>query len=211
VDFSRERKILADSLRSGIVDERVLQAIGRVPRELFVPQELKELAYEDRPQLIGHGQTISQPFIVALMTQALELHGKERVLEVGTGSGYQAAILAELAGLVFTIERIPDLSEQAACLLGKLGYQNIIFGIAGDELGWSAHAPYDAIIVTAASPVLLQSLIQQLNIGGRLVIPVGSRWEQELLKVTRLKSGDRVEKLGGCRFVPLIARDAWQE
>jgi protein-L-isoaspartate(D-aspartate) O-methyltransferase len=211
VDFARARQKLVDSLRDSIEDPGVLQALSRVERELFVPLDQQSSAYEDRPLSIKHGQTISQPYIVALMTQALQLKGCEKVLEVGTGSGYQSAILAELAESVYSVERIAELAESARLLLEKLGYRNIVIGLAGEKLGWPAYAPYDAILVTAAAPEVHQDLLDQLEEGGRLVIPVGSRWEQELLLVTRKKSGNTVERLGGCRFVPLIGRGAWQE
>ncbi len=211
MDFDRARQILVGSFYPGIEDQLVLDAISRVPRELFVPVELQMFAYDDRPLSIGYGQTISQPYIVALMTQALELKGREKLLEVGTGSGYQSAILAELAASVYSIERIPELVEQARNLLEGLGYRNITLRVAGDDLGWKENAPYDTIIVTAAAPDVPQTLIEQLAVGGRLVIPVGSRSEQELLRIRKGKSGNKVDKLGGCRFVPLIGRDAWQD
>jgi protein-L-isoaspartate(D-aspartate) O-methyltransferase len=211
VDFASARQKLIDSLRDSIDDPRVLYALSRVARELFIPFDLQSSAYDDRPLSIKYGQTISQPYIVALMTQALGLKGGEKVLEVGTGSGYQSAILAELADSVYSVERIAELEESAKLLLAKLGYRNIVVGLAGEKLGWLAYAPYDAILVTAAAPEVHQDLLDQLIEGGKLVIPVGSRWEQELLRVTRRESGNTVEKLGGCRFVPLIGRGAWQE
>lgn len=211
MDFARARQKLVDSLRGSIEDPRVLYAISRVARELFISADLHSSAYDDRPLSIRYGQTISQPYIVALMTQALDLKGHEKVLEVGTGSGYQSAILAELADSVYSVERITELAESARLLLATLGYNNIVIGSAGEKLGWPEYAPYDAILVTAGAPELHQDLLDQLKEGGKLVIPVGSRWEQELLRVTRKKSGNTVEKLGGCRFVPLIGRGAWQE
>lgn len=211
MDPARARKILIDSLRFNIEDQRVLNAISRVPRELFVSADLRLSAYEDRPLSIGYGQTISQPYIVALMTQALCLRGCEKVLEIGTGSGYQTAILAQLAKSVYSIERIAGLAKSAKTLLDKLGYKNIVVNLAGEGLGWPEDAPYDAILVTAAAPEVHQDLLDQIEYGGRLVIPVGSRWEQELLRVTKEKRGNKIEKLGGCRFVPLIGRGAWQE
>ena len=211
MDFGRARQILIESISPGIKDKRTLLAMSRVPRERFVPVELQSSAYDDRPIGIGYGQTISQPYIVALMTEALELKGQEKVLEIGTGSGYQAAVLAELARFVYSVERISELAEAAGKLLSELGYKNFQVEIAGDQLGCKKHAPYDAILVAAAAPTVHQTLIDQLAEGGRLVIPVGSRLEQELLRVTRGKMGNRTEKLGGCRFVPLIGRDAWQE
>jgi protein-L-isoaspartate(D-aspartate) O-methyltransferase len=211
VDFAGARQKLIDSLRNSIEDPRVLYALSRVPRELFVPPGLQSAAYDDRPLDIKYGQTISQPYIVALMTESLELKGHEKVLEIGTGSGYQAAVLAELAGLVYSVERIAELAESASLLLAELGYRNIFVGQAGEILGWPDFAPYDAILVTAAAPEVHQDLLDQLKEGGKLVIPVGARWEQELLLITRGKSANKVEKLGGCRFVPLIGRGAWQE
>jgi protein-L-isoaspartate(D-aspartate) O-methyltransferase len=183
----------------------------RVPRDAFVPPEQRQAAYDDRPLGIGFGQTISQPFIVALMVQALELKQSERVLELGTGSGYEAAILAELAQKVVTVEHIPELAESAKQALDKLGYSNIEIHVAGKTLGWPAGAPYDAIIVSAGAPSVPEVLMEQLAWGGRLVIPVGSRWQQDLLKVTRLRKGNRMENLGGCYFVPLIGEGAWEK
>jgi len=211
VDFSRARQILIESISPGIKDQRTLTAMSRVPRELFVPAELQSSAYDDRPLEIGYGQTISQPYMVALMTEALGLRGQEKVLEIGTGSGYQAAVLAELARQVYSVERIPELANAARKLLSELGYDNVRVELAGDQLGCEKYAPYDAILVAAAAPTIQQVLIDQLTEGGRLVIPVGTRWEQELLRVTKGKTGNMTEKLGGCRFVPLIGRDAWQE
>jgi len=211
VDFEREREILVNTLRLEIRDKRVLRAFSKVPRELFVPIDLKVHAYDDRPLSIGYGQTISQPYVVAVMTQALELTGREKVLEVGTGSGYQAAILAELAKGVYSIERIPELAEAARKVLDLLGYKNIEIKVAGTDLGWKENSPYDAIVVTAAAPSLSEGLVDQLAIGGRLVIPVGSRWEQELLKVTRGEFRNSIDNLGAVRFVPLIGKDAWDE
>jgi protein-L-isoaspartate(D-aspartate) O-methyltransferase len=211
VDLDRARRILIDSISHDIKDRHVLLAMSRVPRERFIPLELQSSAYDDRPLGIGCGQTISQPYIVALMTEALGLTGQEKVLEVGTGSGYQAAVLAELANCVYSVERIPELAESAAGILSELGYKNVQVELAGDQLGCAKYAPYDAILVAAAAPSVHQTLIDQLCEGGRLVIPVGSRMEQELLRITKLKAGIRTERLGGCRFVPLIGRDAWNE
>ena len=185
--------------------------MNRVPRELFVPPTSRHLAYEDIPLPIEMGQTISQPFIVALMTEALELKGTERVLEVGTGSGYQAAILAELAYWVISVERHPRLIEAARQILDRLGYNNIEIHLADENLGWRAAAPYDRIIVTAGAPRVPQELLDQLVDGGRLVIPVGSRYEQQLLKITKQGGRTTTQDLGGCRFVPLIAEGAWEE
>lgn len=205
------RARLIEHLSQEIKDKRVLQVMAQIPRELFIPQDYYYAAYEDRPLPIGFGQTISQPFIVALMTEALELKGDEKVLELGTGSGYQAAILAELAKRVITVERIPQLVESARQVLTELGYHNVEVYLAEKTLGWVAEAPYNAIIITAGAPSVPEVLLEQLAVGGRLVVPVGSRWQQELLKVTKLKKRNRIENLGGCRFVPLIGEGAWEE
>ena len=202
---------MVDSLSYEIKDERVLRAFANVPRELFVPENIRHLAYDDRPLSIGCGQTISQPYIVAVMTNALELTGVENVLEIGTGSGYQTAILSQLAKSIYSVERITGLAEAARDLLNRLGYRNVTIKIAGDELGWPEHAPYDAIMVTAGAPSLPEALVKQLRVGGKMVIPVGTRWEQELLKVIRGQYGNEIINLGGCRFVPLLGKDAWRE
>jgi protein-L-isoaspartate(D-aspartate) O-methyltransferase len=208
-DLERARESLLKYLDHEIADERVVEAMRRVPREAFVSPEQYQAAYDDRPLSIGFGQTISQPFIVALMLQALQLKQSEQVLELGTGSGYEAAILAELAQEVVTVEHIPELAESAKQVLDKLGYSNIEVHVAGKTLGWPAGAPYDAIVVSAGAPSVPQVLLEQLAWSGRLVIPVGSRWQQDLLKVTKLKKGNRIENLGGCYFVPLIGEGAW--
>jgi protein-L-isoaspartate(D-aspartate) O-methyltransferase len=211
LNMEKDRERLIQHLRHEIDDERVLDAMARVPREIFVPSLSRQFAYDDRPLPIGEDQTISQPFIVALMTQALVVIGTEKVLELGTGSGYQAAILAELARQVITVERMHKLARKARQTLNSLGYTNIEVNIATKELGWPEEAPYDAIVVTAAAPRIPQGLLDQLAIGGRLVIPVGSRWEQDLLQVIRQKEGTTVKSLTHCRFVPLIGEDAWSE
>jgi protein-L-isoaspartate(D-aspartate) O-methyltransferase len=210
-DLERAKEKLIKYLEYEIADRRVVEAMRRVPREAFVPPEHRYEAYDDRPLSIGFGQTISQPFIVALMVQALELEGNETVLELGTGSGYEAAILAELTKQVVTVEVIPDLAESARRVLEKLGYSNIEVHVAGKTLGWPEKAPFEAIIVSAGAPSVPQVLLDQLAWKGRLVIPVGSRWQQELLRVTKYKKGNRIENLGGCYFVPLIGEDAWKE
>jgi protein-L-isoaspartate(D-aspartate) O-methyltransferase len=209
-DLERARENLLSYLDHEIADKRVVEAMRRVPRESFVSPEQYHAAYDDRPLGIGFGQTISQPFIVALMVQALELGGDEKVLELGTGSGYEAAILAELAQKVVTVECIPELAESAKQVLDKLGYFNIEVHVAGKTLGWPEEAPYDAIIVSAGAPTVPQVLLEQLTWNGRLVIPVGSRWQQDLLRVTKLRKGNRIENLGGCYFVPLIGEGAWE-
>jgi protein-L-isoaspartate(D-aspartate) O-methyltransferase len=211
MDFEAARVRLVENLSSYIGDKRVLAAMARIPREEFVPLENRHLAYEDSPLPIGLDQTISQPLIVAIMTEALELKGSEKVLEVGTGSGYQTAILAELARRVITTERLTALAGTAKRTLERLGYKNVVVHLAEETLGWQGEAPYDAIMVTAGAPRVPVDLLAQLSIGGRLVIPVGSRYVQELYKVTRRRRGNKVQKLGGCRFVSLVGRDAWEE
>jgi protein-L-isoaspartate(D-aspartate) O-methyltransferase len=210
-DLERARENLLDYLGHEIADKRVIEAMRRVPREAFVPPEQYDTAYDDRPLSIGFGQTISQPFIVALMVQALELDGHEQVLELGTGSGYEAAILAELARKVVTVECVPELAESARQVLDRLGHSNIEVHIAGKTLGWPEGAPYDAIIVSAGAPSVPQVLLDQLSWDGRLVIPVGSRWQQDLLKVTKTRKGNRIENLGGCYFVPLVGEGGWDK
>jgi len=211
MDFEVARARLIENLDREIRDKRVLAAMARIPRESFVPQDVQHLAYEDRPLPIGLDQTISQPFIIALMTQALALSGNEKVLEVGTGSGYQAAILAGITRLVITVERLPALAERAKAVLDSLGYTNILVHLAQETLGWPDEAPYDAIMVTAAAPRVPVDLVAQLAFGGRLVIPVGSLYAQELYRITRQKRKNRIEDLGGCRFVALIGKGAWDE
>ena len=211
IDFARAREELIKHLRFQIKDEKVLEAMRKVPREMFVPPAYQYVAYEDRPLPIDLGQTISQPLIVAMMTEALELTGKEKVLEIGTGSGYQAAILAELARWVVTVERYYELAEKAKGILEKLGYTNIEVHLAEATLGWCRGAPYEAIIVTAGAPTVPQELLEQLVLGGRLVIPVGSRYEQDLLKIIKQEAKIIIQNLGPCRFVPLIGKGAWSE
>jgi protein-L-isoaspartate(D-aspartate) O-methyltransferase len=210
-DFSLARHQLVDSLRREVRDERVLAAMSRVPREMFVPSGYWHAAYEDRPLPIGHGQTISQPLIVAMMTEALDLEGDENVLEVGTGGGYQAAILAELARWVVTVERHSELAEKATETLKKLGYANVEVHLAEAKLGWPPKAPYNAIAVSAGAPTVPKDLLDQLAVGGRLIIPVGPRHEQNLLKVMKKEHGTTIEDLGPCRWVPLIGDAAWSE
>jgi protein-L-isoaspartate(D-aspartate) O-methyltransferase len=211
LDFEVARAELIDNLSTEIKDKRVLAAMRSIPREHFVPRESRYLAYQDRPLPIGYDQTISQPFIIALMTEALELKGGEKVLEVGTGSGYQAAILSRLARLVITTERVPALAERAQRLLDELGCSNVEVHLAEGTLGWRRKAPYDSIMVTAAAPRVPPVLLSQLRTGGRMVIPVGSRYIQELCQITKTGKKTSVHNLGGCRFVALIGRDAWEE
>jgi len=202
-----ENQIAARSIRS----EAVLGALRKVPREAFLPERLREFAYEDSPLPIAAGQTISQPYIVALMTEALDLGRGERVLEIGTGSGYAAAVLAEIAAEVYTVERISELAEKAASTLAALGYRNVHVMHADGTLGWAAAAPYDAIIVAAGGPEVPESLKDQLKVGGRLVIPVGTDPRaQELVRVTRIsKDKFKSEDIADVRFVPLIGKEGW--
>jgi protein-L-isoaspartate(D-aspartate) O-methyltransferase len=204
--------MIADQLvRRGIVDERVLAAFAKVPRDLFVSEKLSELAYEDFPLPIGDEQTISQPFVVALTCAALRLEGTERVLEIGTGSGYSTAILAELAREVFSVERIERLAQAAAFRLARLGVANAHVTCADGSLGLREHAPYDAIAVAAAAPDVPRALREQLAQRGRLVMPVGGATGQRLVRVTRESAASwREEDLGAVAFVPLIGEDAWR-
>ncbi len=192
-------------------NQDVLRAMRKVPRHRFVPEELVRLAYEDQPLPIGHGQTSSQPFIVASMTELLEVGAGDRVLEIGTGSGYQAALLSLLAQRVVTVERVPPLADEARERLAELGYSNVEVHVSEDSLGWVEGAPYDAIAVTAGAPEVPMELIKQLADGGRLVIPVGSRDLQELVRITKTPQGARRNNLGGCRFVPLLGESAWPD
>jgi protein-L-isoaspartate(D-aspartate) O-methyltransferase len=195
----------------GITDERVLQAMAKVHRHLFIEEAFAGEAYSDHPLPIGQKQTISQPYIVALMTQILKLTGTEKVLEIGTGSGYQTAILAELSEKIYTIERIRPLMEKARYLLNNMDYTNILFKYFDGTLGWQQYAPFDAIIVTAGAPQIPGNLIGQLTEGGRMVVPVGGKTSQELLEIIRTKGGYRTVKHGGCRFVDLVGAHGWKE
>ncbi len=208
--IARQRMVESQLVPRGIKDKKVLDAMRKVPRHLFVDEALYSQAYGDFPLSIGEGQTISQPFMVAIMTEALELKGKERVLELGTGSGYQTAILAETCYKVYSIERISALASQARKVLDKLGYGNVVVKIGDGTLGWKEEAPFDAIIVTAGAPDIPQPLVAQLNIGGRLVIPVGSEFVQSLIRVRKTEKGIEKEDMGGCRFVKLIGEHGWK-
>jgi protein-L-isoaspartate(D-aspartate) O-methyltransferase len=194
----------------GINDSRVLDAFRKVPRHLFVSEALMDQAYGDFPLPIGEQQTISQPFIVAEMTQALELHKDDRALEIGTGSGYQAAILAEIVFRVYTMERIYPLYVKARKLFDKLQYHNIVTKYSDGTTGWSDESPFDAIIVTAGAPDIPETLIKQLATGGRMVIPVGNQFSQDLIKVYKDNSGIHTSSLGGCRFVKLVGEHGWR-
>jgi protein-L-isoaspartate(D-aspartate) O-methyltransferase len=207
-----KRQQLFSSLRSaGIDDGRVLDALAMTPRELFVGNALRSVAYEDRALGIGLGQTISQPLMVAVMTQALQLHGSERVLEIGTGSGYQTAILARLATYVYSLERYQQLAYQAAYRLQELQITNVSLYVGDGSLGWPDEAPYDRILVTAAAPTIPVRLLLQLARGGILVVPVGVREHQDLLFVRRTLDQPEIHNLGGCLFVPLVGEEGWEE
>ena len=195
----------------GIHDQGVLEAMRKVARHLFVGEALQDQAYGDFPLPIGEGQTISQPYIVAEMTQALELTKDDRVLEIGTGSGYQTSILAELAFRVYTIERVRELFIKARKLLDQQGYHNVVAKCSDGTLGWPDESPFEAIIVTAGAPEVPEKLVQQLTIGGRMVIPVGNRFSQTLFKIRRDEDGVHKDDLGGCRFVKLIGEHGWKE
>ncbi|HLE82759.1 MAG TPA: protein-L-isoaspartate(D-aspartate) O-methyltransferase [Thermoanaerobaculia bacterium] len=212
-DFETLRRLMVEHQleRRGIADPLVLEAMRKVPREAFVPPELAEEAYADGPLPIGEGQTISQPYIVALMTEALELRGGERVLEIGAGSGYAAAVLAEIAAELYTVERHARLAEEAAARLTRLGYDNVHVRVGDGSLGWPEHAPFDAIVVAAGAPEVPEALKEQLAVGGRLVIPVGQgRTLQDLLRLRRLSETEyQREELGGVRFVPLVGEEGW--
>jgi protein-L-isoaspartate(D-aspartate) O-methyltransferase len=207
----RERMVYNQIEARGVRDARVLETMRAVPRHQFVPPYQAEAAYRDTPLAIGQGQTISQPYIVALMTELLELKGDERVLEVGTGSGYQAAILSRLAAEVISVERFPSLAQEARERLARLGYENVRVEVGDGTLGWPQDAPYDAIIVTAASPEMPEPLPGQLADGGRLVAPVGPRWAQHLVRVRREGGRFKRETSIGVAFVPLIGTHGWQE
>jgi len=207
-----QRQQLIESLRNmGVHDERVLAVIANTPREIFLDEVQGNLAYEDRALPIGMGQTISQPLMVATMTQALQLRGQERVLEIGTGSGYQTAILSRLVEHVYSVERYQQLAYRAAKRLLELGLQNVSVYVGDGSLGWPDQAPYERILVTAAAPEIPMQLLNQLVRWGILVIPVGSHERQELLLVHRAPWGPEVRSLGACVFVPLIGAEGWSE
>ena len=207
---ARERMVREQLMARGIMDKGVLTAMGNVPRERFMAPHMRVEAYRDSPLPIGHNQTISQPYMVALMTEALELTGNEKALEIGTGSGYQAAILAELSREVYTVEKYSELLERAKGILDDLGYFNLFYKIANGTLGWREHAPYDAVMVTAGAPKVPQPLVEQLAEGGRLLVPVGNQMSQELIKVVRQNGNLLQQRLGGCRFVRLVGAHGWR-
>ena len=211
-DRQREREQMLDHqlMRRGVIDSRVLAAMRKVPRHLFVDEALRERAYGDHPLPIGEGQTISQPFIVGLMSQLLGLTGSEKVLEVGTGSGYQAAVLAELARRVCSIERLPALAARARSLLESLGYTNVWVRVGCGTLGWPDEAPFDRILVTAGAPAVPPPLFEQLAEGGRMVLPVGQVAEQTLTVVEKVGGEMRTTADAACVFVKLVGKYAWE-
>ncbi len=213
MDFETERYSMVDTQlkKRGIIDFRVLDAMRKVPRHRFIPPELRSSAYEDRPLSIGEEQTISQPYMVALMTECLRLDSEDAVLEVGTGSGYQTAILAELAEKVYTIEIHESLSEKAREILTDLGYTNVAFRVGDGSKGWEEESPFNGIIVTAGSPDIPSILESQLSDGGRLVIPVGSRFMQTLFTITRVGKSLQKREFTSCVFVPLVGEYGWRE
>lgn len=201
---AREKMVRSQLIARGIKDERVLSAMRKVPRHRFVDSALADRTYGDYPLPIGSGQTISQPYIVALMTEALELTPKDTVLEIGTGSGYQAAVLAEIVEKVYTVERIKELESRARKTLDQLGYHNVATRVFDGSYGWTDKAPFDAIMVTAAAPDIVGSLVEQLKVNGRMVIPVGSPMSQTLVKLVKTQNSTRTQNLTGCVFVKLV-------
>ena len=209
--LARERMVKNQLVPRGIKDKGVLTAMGKIHRHLFIEEALVGEAYNDHPLPIGHKQTISQPYIVALMTQAMGFTGREKTLEIGTGSGYQTAILAELSEKVYTIERIRPLMENARSLLNSLGYTNILFKAFDGTIGWKEHEPFDAIMITAGAPAIPRPLLDQLADGGKMIIPIGDRFSQQLILVTKKGDSYREDNFGGCRFVDLIGTYGWKE
>jgi protein-L-isoaspartate(D-aspartate) O-methyltransferase len=209
--WTRERMVQEQIVARGIDDARVIAALRKIPRHQFVDPGIVNRAYNDSALPIGEKQTLSQPYMAARMTAALRLKGDEKALEVGTGSGYQTALLAELCFNVFSVEKLRALSRKARKLLDELGYQNIALHVGDGTIGWSEHAPYDAILVAAAAPSPPKPLIEQLAPGGRLVIPVGDEQAQTLLRFTRTVSGIKKEQLGECKFVKLLGKYGWPE
>ncbi len=211
-NIARRRMVEEQVIARGIRDPRVIEAMTKVPRHLFVPEALASQAYSDFPLPIGERQTISQPYMVAMMSESMQLKGNEKVLEVGTGSGYQAAVLSLLTRQVFSLERIPALARQARRTLDACGFARVNVRVTDGTFGWEEEAPFDAIMVTAGAPAVPQPFLNQLAIGGRLVIPVGDRVTQVLIRVTRnSESRFREERLLGCRFVPLVGDHGWND
>lgn len=207
----RGRMVEEQLLLRGVKDERVLAAMRRVPRHEFLPEAIRGMAYQDSALPLGEAQTMSQPYMVALMSELLGLQGAERVLEIGTGSGFQAAVLAELCEKVYTVERIKPLAERARANLDRLGYRSVAIKVYDGTYGWKEMSPFDAIMVTAGAPDVPAPLVDQLREGGRMVIPVGERYGQVLLKVVKTSSGPVTERTIPCTFVPLIGSHGWKE
>ena len=208
---ARERMVEEQLVSRGINDPRVLRAMAKIPHHLFLESELWDRAYENRPLPIAANQTISQPYIVALMVEALGLTGTERVLEVGTGSGYAAAVLSELCAEVFTVEAVEELALKARILLSSLGYKNVSLLVGDGTLGWKEHSPYDAVIISAAAPCIPRPLVEQLKTPGYLVFPIGEKELQTLVRIRKDKTGIREEYLGECLFVKLRGRYGWED
>jgi len=213
INETKERNRMVDDqiITRGVRDERVLAALRKVPRHEFLPEAIRGMAYVDNALPIGEGQTISQPYMVGLMTELLALKGHERVLEIGTGSGYQAAVLAELCEKVYTVERIKTLADRARQTLDRLGYRSVAIKVYDGTYGWKDMAPYDAILVTAGSPDIPEPLVEQLKDGGTMVIPVGSRYGQDLIRMVKTAEGMVKERSIPCVFVPLIGNHGWKE
>jgi protein-L-isoaspartate(D-aspartate) O-methyltransferase len=211
--FERERQRMVEEqiMGRGISDERVLKAMRAVPRHEFLPEAMRGNAYVDQALPLGEGQTMSQPYMVALMTELLKLSGTERVLEIGTGSGYQAAVLAELCEKVYTVERIKVLADKARATLDRLGYRSVALKVYDGTYGWKEMSPFDAIVVTAGAPHVPDALVEQLREGGRMVIPVGDRYGQRLIKMVKTAGGVITEQSVPCVFVPLIGNHGWKE
>jgi len=209
--WARERMVQEQIIARGVSDPRVIAALRKIPRHLFVDAGLVNRAYDDSALPIGDKQTLSQPYMAARMSEALCLGGDEKVLEIGTGSGYQTALLAEICFNVFSVEKLRALSRKARQLLDRLDYQNIALHVGDGSIGWSEHAPYDAIIVTAGAPRAPKPLLEQLAVGGRLVIPVGDEQEQTLVRVSRTRFSFKEERLGECKFVKLLGKFGWRE
>jgi len=211
--FERERQRMVEEqiLGRGISDERVLKAVRKVPRHEFLPEAMRGNAYVDQALPLGEGQTMSQPYMVALMTELLKLGGTERVLEIGTGSGYQAAVLAELCEKVYTVERIKVLADKARATLDRLGYRSVALKVYDGTYGWKEMSPFDAIVVTAGAPHVPDALVEQLREGGTMVIPVGDRYGQRLIKMVKTAGGVISEQSVPCVFVPLIGNHGWKE
>lgn len=207
---ARERMVEEQLVNRGVSDLRVLAAVSKVERHRFVAEALQSRAYDDKPLPIGERQTISQPYMVGLMTQALELRGEERVLEIGTGCGYQTAVLAELAATVYTVERLAVLAAAARATLDAFGYTNVVTRVGDGSLGWAEEGPFDAILVAAGTPQVPRPLLTQLALGGRLVFPIGEEELQTLVRIRKEEEGLREEYFGDCRFVKLVGRYGWR-